>query len=469
MSTAMRFDGELAEIRFGCGLSPNHVLATGPEDVLSQLAAPDLAAQAWPIPDFDGAMAEARAYISLRQEQREAVGTEAFEARNVALTEQRARLRDLRADWFRSRLLRCATSAQPFRERLTLFWADHFTAQGKVPALRYAASPYVESSIRPNVSGLFEDLLIAAVTGPLMLHYLDQHRSTGPNSPRAKRVSDRRGQDIGLNENLAREVLELHTLGVDGPYTQQDVRELAELFTGLGYSLKDGFTFRPGWAEPGAETVLGQSYGGDSPQLEPILNALRDLARHPATAQHISRKLAVHFVSDAPDRHLVAYMAGRYQETGGDLLAVYAAMLDHPEAWQPQLANVKPPFSYLASACRALAIPPAALGGLSRGQINRFFLRPMQAMGQRWEFAGGPDGWAEADAAWITPQALAERIRWSMDVPARLLSTLPDPQQAADQALGARQDARLRFVVSAAETEREALGLILTSPAFQRR
>ncbi|APG47717.1 DUF1800 domain-containing protein [Phaeobacter porticola] len=465
----MAFDPQLAEIRFGCGLSPSHVPMRDATAMLNGLLKVDQAAQDWPIPGFDGVFADARAYSAARRARKQAVDTPQFAARDKALNQQRALMRDHQADWFIQRLLRCVTTPDGFRERVTLFWADHFTAQGKIAALRYGATPYVETAVRPNIAARFEDLLIAAVTNPLMLHYLDQHRSTGPNSRRAKRLASRRGLEVGLNENLAREVLELHTLGVDGPYTQQDVRQLAELFTGMTYNLKDGFRFSSGHAEPGPETVMGQSYGGDDAGFEAIQDALRDLARHPATASHLAYKLAVHFTSDTPDPDLVAHLTARYRETSGDLMQVYAALLEHPAAWVFELRNVKPPFAYLASACRALGVPAAALRGLNRKQVHRLFLRPMQRMGQRWEFSNGPDGWSEADGDWITPQALAERMRWCMAVPARLMERLPAPLAMLETALGTRSNAQLRFVATAAETEREAVGLILASPTFQRR
>lgn len=192
-----------------------------------------------------------------------------------------------------------------------------------------------------------------------MLHFPDQNVSVGPGSAvanKGKRLKD-------LNENLAREVLELHTLGVGGPYTQDDVRQLAELFTGLNFDPKSGFIFRGNYTEPGTGTVLGRSYG-DKAGLEPILQSLRDLAVHPATARHIARKLSAHFVSDTPDPALVNHVAGRFIDTDGDLMAVYAALLEHPSSWQPELQDVKPPADFMASAARALVPGPKRIGGL---------------------------------------------------------------------------------------------------------
>jgi uncharacterized protein (DUF1800 family) len=176
------------------------------------------------------------------------------------------------------------------QERLAFFWGDHFTARGKVSVMKRATSPYVESAIRPHVAGYFSDMLKAVIAQPVMLQYLDQKTSVGPESVAGKK------KENGLNENFARELLELHTLGVGGPYSQADVTELAELLTGLTYSQDGVFGFRGEFAQPGAETVLGQSYGGGTAALSDVHAALDDLARHPATARHLAQKMAVHFV-----------------------------------------------------------------------------------------------------------------------------------------------------------------------------
>ncbi|KIC35495.1 DUF1800 domain-containing protein [Leisingera sp. ANG-M7] len=461
----MRFDSELAEIRFGAGLSP---LLQPPEsagDMLERLKGEDEAARVFPVPRFDEAIAGARTFWQLKKERSQQEGKPGYKAADKAFTDFRRARNHARIGWHGQHLLRHVHTRDGFRERLVLFWADHFTAQGKNAALRVMAAPYAETVVRPHLAGRFEDLLIAAVTSPLMLHYLDQRNSAGPASWAAKR----RKRLAGLNENLAREVLELHTLGVDGPYSQTDVRQLAELFTGLSFNAKDGFMFRPGMAEPGAETVLEKAYGGGKPELGQVLSALRDLARHPATARHIARKLAVYFTADVPDPELVDHMAARYQASDGGLMQVYAALLEHPAAWVPELRNVKPPFDFLASACRALAVPQARVARLKPGKLNRLLLAPLTPMGQRWEFSSGPDGWSEADTAWITPQALAARLRWTMAAPRQLLQDLPDPREFAEAALGTYANERVRFAARAAETRTEGVGLILSSPAFQRR
>ncbi|WP_264210437.1 DUF1800 domain-containing protein [Leisingera thetidis] len=461
----MQFDGDLVEIRFGAGLSPLQPRPASAEQMLTRLQGADEMAQRFPVSSLEDAAAGVREFRRLSKDRKRQEGQRGYEAADKAFKSYRRAHNLARFGWHGQRLLRHVHARDGFRERLALFWADHFTAQGKSPAMRVLAAPYAESVIRPHVAGRFEDMLIAAATSPLMLHYLDQNRSAGPGS----RVAKRRKRLSGLNENLAREVLELHTLGAGGPYSQADVRQLAELFTGLTVSREAAFIYRPGMAEPGAETVLGESYGGGKAELEQVLSALRDLARHPATAQHIAWKLAVHFTSDTPEPALISHLSARYQESGGALLPVYAALLEHPAAWETDLRNVKPPFDFVASACRALAVPEARIAALRPGQINRLLLAPLTPMGQRWEFSGGPDGWPEEDGTWITPQALAARLRWAMAVPRRLAQPLPDPRVFASAALGRFANERVQFAAGAAETQAEAVGLILSSPAFQRR
>lgn len=453
------FSPELAEIRFGCGLSPR-IGATGSvADMLDRLAAPDHIAQRFPVPALGDLREEIAALAKLQRDRRKAQGAAKEEATRQ-LREASRKLRGEYETWMKHSILRWVNTDQALRERLALFWADHFTAYGKAALLRFAAPAYIEGALRPNLTGSFADLLFAAVTHPVMLHYLDQARSFGPNS----RAANRARRPRGLNENLAREVLELHTLGVDGPYDQNDVRQLAELFTGLSFGAEQGFLFRPALSEPGTHTVLGRRYGGD---LTAVRQVLEDLATHPATARHMATKLVVHFVSDKPDKALVDHLASVWTNTGGALLAVYAALLDHPAAWSPGRANVKPPFDFVASALRA--VDPPGLTQLGSRDVRRSVLAPLVQMGQKWLRPPGPDGWPEADSAWVTPQGQAARIRWAMAASARLGRNAPDPRQFAQVALGSDVDPAVSFAASAAESRAEGVGIILVSPAFQRR
>lgn len=458
----MPFTPELADIRFGCGLSPDMAPPSDPSAMLKGLSGPDHMAQRFPITGFEPLRARLVEVAKLRAQARESADNSAQIAQIKSLRRASA---DEGASWLMQTLLRWMHTEHGFRERLVGFWADHFTALGKNQILRFAAAPYVEQAIRPHISGQFADLLIATTTHPLMLRYLDQGNSVGPGSPAATRGTRLRG----LNENLAREVLELHTLGVDGPYSQSDVRQLAELFTGLGYSRKSGFRFRRNFAEPGPETVLGKTYGGNPARLDHVLQALRDLAVHPATAQHIARKLAVHFVSDRPDPALVQHVAGRFADTGGNLMAVATALLEHPSSWGTGPGNVKPPLDFIASAFRALVPDPDRIRGLKPGTVRRLLLHPLALMGQPWQRPNGPDGWAEEDSAWITPQGVSTRLRWALSVPQRLRPALPDPREFATSALGSFAPASVHLAARTAESRSDAIGLVLASPAFQRR
>lgn len=461
----MAYSTELAEKRFGCGLSPDISGPARAGDILAGLHAADEMAERFPIETFDTFRLRMIDLAAIRKKMRQTRGTEEFKTHLKMRNDLNKQARfDMQA-WFLETLFRWFYTRTGFRERLAAFWGDHFTAHGKQGLVRRATSPYVEEAIRPHLAGRFEDLLTAAVTHPIMLMYLDQMNSVGPQSKAGLNSKGKRG----LNENLAREVLELHTLGVDGRYTQDDVRQLAELFTGMTFRPAKGFLFVPQMAEPGAETLLGHSYGDDPATVAPVLQALRDLAAHPDTARHIARKLAVHFVADEPDPGLVAAMERRYRETGGDLGEVYGVLLDHPAAWDPVLHNVKPPFDFVASACRALAIRPEGLRGMNNTKQTALMTAPIDLMGQPWQKPPGPDGWPEEDSAWVTPQGVSARLRWAMTVPPILRLNLPDPRAFVYDALGAAPPEKVQFAAHAAERRIDAIGLILASPAFQRR
>lgn len=460
----MRFDPQLAEIRFGCGLSPVVASARSPREMLETLTASDTIAKRFPVETFETFSMRVAERVELAILRRKNRGSpEALAAKKAArVLNKEARI--AQAVWMGQHLNRWVWTEAPLRERLTMFWADHFTATGKAGLIRRAATPYVESAIRPNITGLFEDLLIAAVLHPLMIHYLDQDRSVGPNSVRAARG----GKLTGLNENLAREVLELHTLGVGGPYSQRDVTELAELLTGVTTADPMRLNFRKNMAEPGNETVLGKTYGSDTASIHDVQAVLRNLARHPATARHIAQKLAVHFTADSPDTDLVEALEARFLETGGDLAQVTSTLLKHPAAWTPERTNVKQPFQFMASALRALAVPPAAIGALEERPFRSMFAAPLVQMGHVWEKPAGPDGLPEEDSAWITPQSIAARLQWAITVPQLLVQQLPDPRVFVDTALGQYKTPAISFAAGAAETRWDGVGLILASPAFQR-
>ncbi len=357
-------------------------------------------------------------------------------------------------------LARAVASPHGFRERLFAFWHDHFTVSARGIEGQYMLGAYLEYAIRPHISGRFSDLLKAAVTHPSMLRYLGQNVSVGPTSP----VGLRRGR--GLNENLAREVLELHTLGVGGPYTQADVRQFAELLTGLGIG-PNGTRFAPNQAEPGQEQVLGQSYGGARANIADIYEFLDDLALKPATARHLAQKLVVHFIGPVPRPALVARMAEAYLATGGELMAFYEVLVQHPAAMAPVFPKVRPPFEYAATVLRALNFNPALI--LEAGKRDtRNIWRALTAMGQRPFQPNGPDGWPEAAENWVTPPQLAARISW-VGQAARSYAEGQDPRTLMQSVLGNTAPDFLSFAVSGAETKWEGVALLLVSPALMRR
>lgn len=460
----MRFDPQRADIKFGCGLSPRYAPARSVDEVLERVTGPDHAAAAFPIGGFDEIVAAQQRLRRANRAKNEATSEAAIAAAVETRRAARRAVQHKALGWLRQSLMRRAATQDGLRERLVAFWSDHFTVKGRFGAWRSGTLPYVEEAIRPHVTGRFADMLRAASMHPMMLLFLDQHRSIGPQSRAAQRRKGRRG----LNENLARELMELHTLGVDAPYDQADVRELAELLTGLSYNNKKGFWFNKNAAEPGAETILGKVYGGHAPRIEDIWQVLDDLAGHPATAHHIARKLAVHFVSDNPDAELVSALATRFTETGGDLFALYATLLSHPAAWVTDATTVKQPVDFIGSALRALDLSPRHLPADGPDRIVNLIGTPLALMGQEWGRPPGPDGWPEADEAWITPQRLAARLQWALSAPVVLRRNLPDPRDFVEVALGHTAPEAVRFAARAAETRAEGVAVVLASPAFQR-
>ncbi|NEX47091.1 DUF1800 domain-containing protein [Rhodobacter sp. ETT8] len=425
--------------------------------MLAILRGPDVMANTYPGPrlsDLTDTLARAD---SMLRTSRRAAEPEA----SIARDDYRQAIRQLEGVALQSAktaIARALDAPDGFRERLVQFWADHFTTAPRSRRDSPLPATLVEEAIRPHVTDRFADMLRAVMQHPAMLGYLDQSRSFGPNS----RIGKRRAK--GLNENLARELLELHTVG--SGYAQEDVTQMAELLTGLVIG-KHGATFDPRRAEPGPETVLGTTYHGDS--LDTVLKALDDLAEHPDTAAHLARKLAVHFVSDQPSPDLVQALAEAWRNSGGDLLAVAEALLTQPAAWNKMQEKARQPFDFLVAALRALGLDGADVMRMSDEVFRQTLLQPMAAMGQPWQKPPGPDGWPEMPDAWITPEGMAVRITWAMEMPAQLVSPLPDAATLMTRALGTHLGERLAWAVPRAESQREAVGLVLASAEFNRR
>jgi uncharacterized protein (DUF1800 family) len=448
-------DRTIIATRFGYGLPAPEMAAASKAEMLALLEGPDLMAERWPIVDVGVASQEMLV--------RKAAGRIEGTSEEIAASKMEAahRFGNLVQEAQRRSFARAVDGADGFRERLVSFWANHFTVIAKTATDNLLPYAMVEDAIRPHLAGSFTDLLTAATLHPAMLLYLDQGASVGPDS----KFGQRRGK--GLNENLARELLELHTLGVEAQYTQADVTELAKLLTGLMFSPEKGMAFAPNRAEPGAETVLGKTYRGQG--LEPIKAVLQDLALREETARHIAHKLAVHFVADLPDETLVAAIAEVYSATGGNLMACYDALLSHPAAWEPRLQKARQPFDFLVAAARALGISGAQIDQMEPKLFSRSFPGAMAQMGQSFKRPLGPNGFPEAAIDWISPIGLAQRITWALQRPKMLLRELPDAQGFVRTALAEWASPVLRTAVSRAEDQVQGVALVLASVEFNRR
>jgi len=367
----------------------------------------------------------------------------------------------------------------PFRERLVHFWSNHFVVSGAKPVAIALPPSYERDAIRPYVTGRFQDMLLAVAKHPAMLTYLDNARSIGPNSERAKHPPRRRNANPlftaprGLNENLAREILELHTVGADAPYTQADVTSFAKVLTGwqpisprqfarfaarLTGIGSDLFYFDDEAHEPGTRTVMGKSYAaGGVEQGEAVL---RDLARDPNTAQHIATKLARHFVADEPSRTLVERLAAVFTSTDGDLGAVTRALVDAPEPWQDVRPKLKQPEEFLISAVRSFGGPP-----LNATQL----MVSLNEMGQRPWMSPGPDGWSDQEDFWLSPDGVWKRLEWADVAGHALAGRIAEPTEYMSTLFGPTLSDTTRTTLARAESPAQSLALALTAPEFMRR
>ncbi len=353
----------------------------------------------------------------------------------------------------------------PFRERLVHFWTNHFAVSADKQAVTPLVGTFEDEAIRPHVTGRFVDMLLAVEKHPAMLLYLDNQASMGPDS-RVARAATRRGRDLGLNENLAREILELHTLGVDGGYSQDDVTTFAEVLTGWSVGGGQGrdanstageFFFRANTHEPGAKTILGNRYREDGVgEGEAVL---ADLAMHPATARFLAEKLARHFVADEPPSELVEALAQTYLTHDGELNAVYEALVSARSAWVEPLAKYKTPQDFLISTYRAFNQQP-------RNPERMFTF--LQLLGQRPYTPGSPAGWPDTMAHWDGGDALIKRIEWAAAA-GRQVSDRVRPVELGEAILGPVFGDHTRTAVSGAESSAQGLTLLLASPEFQRR
>jgi uncharacterized protein (DUF1800 family) len=350
----------------------------------------------------------------------------------------------------------------PFRERLVWFWANHFSVSLRGGRTGVTGGDFIRTAIRPHVTGRFGDMLLAVMRHPAMLMYLDNAGSIGPNSP----VGLQRGR--GLNENLARECLELHTVTPASGYTQADVTSFASVLTGWSISpgsqsdritsntigAEAGFHFRPMIHEPGEQVVMGRTFpAGEAGGIA----ALAFLASHPATHRHLATKLVQHFVADAPPEDAVRRVEGVLRDTNGDLGQAAATLVSLPEAWQP-LAKLRSPQDYVLAALRAADLPS---GDRPDGAAI------MRGLGQPIFGAPFPIGWPDRAADWSGPETMMRRVDWAYGFSGRAASL--DPAAIAEASLGPLLTNDTASAIHRAGSRRDGLTLLFASPEFQRR
>jgi len=357
-----------------------------------------------------------------------------------------------------ARLQRAMIADCGFAERLVTFWSNHFCISAdKGELARIWAGSFEREAIRPHVLGRFGNMLKAVEQHPAMLFFLDNQQSLGPDS--------RAGQNRkrGLNENLAREIMELHTLGVSGGYAQADVTSLARIITGWTFAGRQGqlgtpgtFVFNANAHQPGTQPLLGKTYADTGVAQGEA--ALADIARHPSTAKFIATKFARHFVADDPPPVLVARLQEAFRKSDGDLGVLATTLLDSDEAWKAPRTKIRSPYEYLVATGRLLAQipddPSRYLGGLN-------------LLGQPLWSPSGPNGFPDTNAAWAAPEGMKLRLDIAAQVASRIGDN--DPRNLLELAAADAASPETRRTIERAESRQQALALLLMSPEFQRR
>jgi uncharacterized protein (DUF1800 family) len=466
---------EIAVLRFGLGAKPGDLTVVGAEPrawLMSQVRGPaPLAVDASLAPSdqiFAGLLAAREERRKMSQESA-AQGAEAKAAFNA--------VREAYQPHYRAQVLARAQSAvlttRPFAERLVHFWSNHFAVSADKGVVFGLAGTLENEAIRPHVAGRFVDLLTAVEQHPAMIAFLDNQYSVGKDSDAARLAARVRRPDInapkrqfGINENLAREILELHTLGVNGGYSQADVTSFAEIITGWSIGGGKGrfaggtpgrFYFSGLLHEPGPKVFLGKTYTEQGQRQGEAV--LADLARRPETAQFIATKLVRHFIADDPPSAAVERLSRAFLKSGGYLPDVYAALVESPEAWEPDARKFKTPQDFVFSTLRALNVSPAQ---------PEEVIRTFDLLGQRQYTPGSPAGWPDTSENWDGSDALMHRVLWASRVGAKYERGI-EPAELAVASLGAYARPETLTALRRATTSGQAVALLLMSPEFQRR
>ncbi len=358
-----------------------------------------------------------------------------------------------------ARLQRATMAECGFVERLVTFWSNHFCiSASKGELARMWSGVFEREAIRPYVLGNFGEMLRAVEQHPAMIFFLDNQQSVGPQSRAGK------NRKRGLNENLAREIMELHTLGVHGGYTQDDVTSLARIITGWTFAGRDGklappgtFAFNVNAHEPGPQKLLGKIY--EDTGVAQGEAALADIARHPATARFIATKFVRHFIADDPPPALVAKLEAAFRKTNGDLRAMTLALVDADEAWRAPMTKIRMPYEYLVASGRMMGRIP---------EDPQRYLGGLNVLGQPLWAPAGPNGFADTNAAWAAPENIKLRLDIASQISSRIGDNI-DPRALLDVVAGEAASAETRQTIDRAESKQQAFALLLMSPEFQRR
>jgi uncharacterized protein (DUF1800 family) len=457
----MTVEGAIATNRFALGAKPGEMDSASLDPkawLLSQFQQPAVPSRFSSFPSTRELVANlVQRRMARRTKDRDAVKQFLMETRQTFLNEMAVRF----TEGFETN--------EPFRERLVRFWSNHFVVSIQKPQCALFAGAFEREAIRPHIAGNFADMVLAVERHPAMQLYLDNAQSIGPDSM-AGMVTGK-----GLNENLGREILELHTLGVNGGYSQSDVIALAKILTGwsvdrgpgpmqrlVSAEAGNGFRFYPPRHEPGQKMLLGKAYpagyqGGEQ--------ALRDLALHPATAHHIAVKLATHFISDQPPEDSVRRIETAFRDSGGGLMKVYEAIVDDSASWNPAPAKFRSPVEFVTAAMRAVS--NEQIETLDE-QTVRGVIQSARAMGEMPFAAPSPKGWPDSESAWTGSEAILQRIEWANAAGERLGSPAV-PMRTAEAALGPFLSQSTRTAILRAASPAQGMALLFVSPEFQRR
>lgn len=452
-SCLVRFIMEISEFhamaRFGLGASPQDAKAVrgNPRGwLLDQLKSPQNPAAIQTILQNAEGMKATEDLVAARKSKQKGPNEQKKDAQKE--------MRSSYIDECRMRFEAQLQSSQPLIERLVMFWGNHFTVSIAKPVVAGMVNHFEATAIRPHVTGKFSDMLLASSRHPAMLIYLDNAKSSGPHSVFGSR------REKSYNENLAREIMELHSLGVDGGYTQADVIGLALIITGWSVGADSAgqlaFAFNKRMHEPGSKTLLGKTYAEAGE--EEGRAALLALAHHPATAKHIATKLARHFVSDDPPAAVVTRLADVFMKTGGDLRAVTESLIQSEEAWTSTLNKFKTPYDYAVSAMRMLEIKKAPQKTAAM----------MSEMNYRIFAAPSPAGYADDSATWSSSGNIIKRIEWARQL-AEKISINDNPSKLAEAMLGPVMREETRKVIAGAPSPQDGMAFLLSSPEFMRR